>query len=103
MSSSIVLLIVGVVVALAGIAIFVVSALTAQRAHAKADAEAQRITLEAQNREKELLLHAKDEALKARQSIEAEHRERRRELSELERRLQKKEESVDRRADQLER
>jgi ribonucrease Y len=103
MSGSIILLTVGILAALAGVVIFVAAAMTAQRARVKAEAEAQRITLEAQNREKELLLHAKDEALKASQLAEAEHRERRRELSELERRLQKKEETVDRRAEQLER
>jgi ribonucrease Y len=103
MSGSTILFIIGILAALAGIAIFIAAAATAQRARARADIEAQRITLEAQNREKELLLHAKDEALKARQAVETEHRERRRELSELERRLQKKEEAVDRRAEQLER
>ncbi len=103
MIGSSILIGIGVLAAVIGIAIFVAAALSAQRAQSRAAAEAQRITLEAQNREKELLLHAKDEALKARQTVEVEHRDRRRELSELERRLQKKEESVDRRAEQLER
>ncbi len=98
-----ILLIVGILAALVGAAIFFVGTLAAQRTRARAETEAQRITLESQTREKELLLHAKDDALKARQSIEAEHRDRRRELTELERRVQKKEESVDRRGEQLER
>ncbi|MCL4544820.1 MAG: ribonuclease Y [Chloroflexi bacterium] len=103
MSGGIALVIVGVVLTIVGVGLVTWSYVFSRRLGQHAQDEAQRITLEAEKREKELLLEAKDEALKTRQALEVEYRDRRRELSEMERRLQRKEEGVDRRSEQLDR
>jgi ribonuclease Y len=64
---------------------------------------AERVLLEAEAKQKEILLVAKDEALALRAEGEAENRERRAEGQRQDRRLQQKEESLDRRSESLER
>jgi ribonuclease Y len=64
--------------------------------------EANRIRLEAENRQKELILEAKDEALRVRTALEAENRERRAEVQQSARNVQKKEEAVERSREQIE-
>jgi ribonuclease Y len=58
--------------------------------------------VEAEARQKDILLAAKDEALRIRTEAEAESRERRAEVQRQERRLQQKEEQLDSKLDQLE-
>jgi ribonuclease Y len=67
------------------------------------NAEAERITQEAEARKRELLLEARDEALKIRSEAEQEVKQRRNELNQSEKRLTQKEESLDRRIEQQER
>jgi len=69
----------------------------------QASSEASRIRLEAENRQKELILEAKDEALRIKASIEYENRERRQDIQQSTRALQKKEEALDRSREQVER
>src|SRR5919198_35550 len=68
-----------------------------------ASATAQKLLLEAQAKEKEILLEAKDEAIRLRNAAEAENRERRADLQRQEKRLLQKEENLDRRSESLDR
>ena len=64
---------------------------------------AQKMMLEAQAKEKEILLEAKDQALKIRNTAEAENREQRADLQRQEKRVVQKEETLDRKTENLER
>src|SRR5919197_3781652 len=64
-----------------------------------ASATAQKLLLEAQKKEKEILLEAKDEAIRLRNATEAENRERRVELQRQEKRMLQKEEGLERRGE----
>jgi len=79
----------------------VYNALTSNRVR-QARAAADKILLEAQTKEKEILLGAKDEELRLRAAVEEEGKERRAEAQRLERRAQQKEESLDRKNEALE-
>jgi len=99
------LAIVAVLVALlvgAGIG-YVIYTILAQQRVRSAESTAQKLVLEAQAKEKEILLDAKDEALKIRNTAEAENKERRAEIQRQEKRVQQKEESLDRKSDNFER
>ncbi len=89
-----------VVGAVIGYAIY---AFLAQQRLRSAESTAQKLVLEAQAKEKEILLDAKDEALKIRDTAEAENKERRAEIARLETRVQKKEETLDRKNESIER
>ena len=65
--------------------------------------EAQKIIAEAEEETKSLLLEAREEALKTRSSVEADLKERRRELQGQEKRNHQREESLDRKIQDLER
>jgi ribonuclease Y len=67
------------------------------------ETQVEKLIAEATAKRNELLLEAKDEALKIRQSAENEHRERRAELQRQERRIQQKDENLDRRLETVER
>jgi ribonuclease Y len=73
----------------------------AKRAAATADAE--RIQLEAQTREKEILLEAKEESIRIRAQAEVEAKELRQEVLRLEQRVSQREENLDRKQDALDR
>ena len=68
-----------------------------------AEATSQKMVLEAQAKEKEILLEAKDEALRLRTVAEAENRERRADLQRQEKRMLQKEENLDNKAENVER
>src|SRR5688572_33456030 len=65
--------------------------------------QAEKLLAEAAARQKDLLLEAKDETLRLRNTAEAEVRERRSEVQRQERRLEQKEQTIDRRLDEVER
>jgi ribonuclease Y len=67
------------------------------------ESRAEKVLLEAEAKQKEILLVAKDEAMALRSEAEAEGRERRADAQRQERRIQQKEESLDRRSESLER
>jgi ribonuclease Y len=67
------------------------------------ESRAEKVLLEAEAKQKEILLVAKDEAMALRTEAEAESRERRADAQRQERRIQQKEESLDRRSESLER
>ena len=67
------------------------------------ESRAEKVLLEAEAKQKEILLVAKDEAMALRAEVEAESRERRADAQRQERRIQQKEESLDRRSESLER
>ncbi len=92
-----VVLVVGVGVGYA-IALF----LAQQRMRSSANM-AQKMMLEAQAKEKEILLEAKDQALTIRNAAEAENREQRADLQRQEKRVIGKEETLDRKTENLER
>ena len=80
----------------------------AQRKVSHAEAEADKILKKAQEkledagkREKEIVITAKEEASKIRERVEKEEQQRRLELSELEKRLRQKDETLDKRATEL--
>lgn len=70
---------------------------------AAVEAEARRILLDAETRQKEALLEAKEEAIRLRTQAEVEIRERTAELQKQERRIAQKEENLERRAEAFER
>jgi len=74
----------------------------ASRQAREAEERIQRMQVEAEARQKDILLAAKDEALRIRAEAEAESRERRAEAQRQERRLQQKEEHLDAKLEQLE-
>jgi ribonuclease Y len=101
-------LIIGLVIgaAGAGAALAVVSKsrrFTARGEVEAAQADAVRITAEAETRQKELLLEAKEEAIRLRGQAEIELTERRAEVARQERRLAQKDENLDRKSDTFER
>jgi len=98
-------IIVAIVVALiVGAAIgYAIYAILAQQRVRSAEGTAQKLVLEAQAKEKEILLDAKDEALKMRNTAEAENKERRKEIDRQEKRVLQKEESLDRKSETYER
>ena len=67
------------------------------------ESRAEKVLLEAEAKQKEILLVAKDEAMALRSEAEAEGRERRADAQRQERRIQQKEESLERRSESLER
>jgi len=67
-----------------------------------AEAATRELLAEAGAKEKEILLQAKDEAIQIRTAAEADNRERRAEVQRQEKRLQQKEETLDRKLEQLE-
>jgi ribonucrease Y len=69
----------------------------------EAEEKANRILVEAESQQKELLLKAKEETLEMRNALEAEIRERRGEITRTEQRLTQREESLDRKIDSLDR
>ena len=69
----------------------------------QAEEQASRLIIEAESRQKELLLEAKEENLRLRNTLENEIRERRTEVQRIEQRLTQKEENLDRKTDALER
>ncbi len=83
------------------IAIVGYTALTGNRIR-RAQANAQKILLEAQTKEKEILLAAKDEELRLRAAAEAENKEHRADLQRQERRVLQKEETLERKTEALE-
>src|ERR671938_1904432 len=88
------------------VGVLIVCALYMLVAHQRirsAGATAQKLLLEAQAKEKEILLEAKDEAIRLRNAVEAENRERRADLQRQEKRMLQKEENLDRRSESLER
>ncbi len=94
---AVVALVVGV-----GIGYVVYQTLARQRVRS-AETTAQKLVLEAQAKEKEILLDAKDEALRIRNTAEAENKERRSDLQRQEKRALQKEENLDRKSDAVER
>lgn len=69
---------------------------------AATEAQATRLLLEAEARQKDVLLEAREEAIRLRTQAEAEIRERNSELQRQERRIAQKEENLDRKADAFE-
>jgi ribonuclease Y len=65
--------------------------------------QAEKLLAETAARQKDLLLEAKDETLRLRNTAETEVRERRSEVQRQERRLEQKEQNIDRRLDEVER
>lgn len=97
-------IVIGIVVALMGVMIagIVVRGNLEKKIH-QASSEASRIRLEAENRQKELILEAKDESLRMKAALEAENRERRADIQQSMRSMQKKEESLEKGREQVER
>ncbi len=94
--------VVAIVCVLLGLVIgYFLYTVVAQQRVRSAEATAQKLVLEAQTKEKEILLEAKDEALKLRNAAEAENRERRSELQRQEKRMVQKEENLDRKERQV--
>jgi ribonuclease Y len=101
-------------VGLGGLAVYFYTQLqTARRQHIQAETEAverlgrakeeaERILEDARTQQKELILEAKDEQIRLRTALETEHREQRIEIARLESRVRQKEESLDRKIEQLE-
>jgi len=73
-----------------------------QRRIAASERSAARILNEAERRQKEILLEAKEESIRFRQQAEGELKERRKEVQRLERRINQKEENLDRKLESLE-
>ncbi len=97
-------IIVVIVALIVGAAIgYAIYAILAQQRVRSAEGTAQKLVLEAQAKEKEILLDAKDEALKMRNTAEAENKERRKEIDRQEKRVLQKEESLDRKSETYER
>jgi len=97
-------IIVVIVALIVGAAIgYAIYAILAQQRVRSAEGTAQKLVLEAQAKEKEILLDAKDEALKMRNTTEAENKERRKEIDRQEKRVLQKEESLDRKSETYER
>lgn len=101
--------ILGVVIgAIVGLAIGALLGYAVRRSNVKdqeqaAQAEAQRLLVEAQAKEKEVLLAAKEEAIQIRAQAEDESKTRRDEVLRLEQRVANREESLDRKLDSVER
>ena len=98
------LVVVGLIVGAAigyGVAYFSRKQTSTQQAQ-EAEERIQRMQVEAEARQKDILLAAKDEALRIRSEAEAEGRERRLEQQRQERRLQQKEEQLDAKLEQFE-
>ncbi len=100
------ILVVGLVALVAGLVGFAVAlflrrsfALSSEQA---ARANAERLLAEARGKQKEIILEAKDEALRVAKTAEAENRERRAELQRYETRLDKKDEQLDTKIEQVE-
>lgn len=68
----------------------------------RAKEEAERLVEDARTKQKELILEARDEQIRLRTALEMEHREQRAEIARLESRVRQKEESMDRKIEQLE-
>jgi ribonuclease Y len=99
----IVVLIVAVLAAVAGIAIgFVIRRVMADSAVKHAEQYAERLVAEARAKQKEIILEGKDEALHLRRASEEEAREQRANLQRSERRLLDREEALDRKVAVLE-
>ncbi len=97
-------IIVVIVALIVGAAIgYAIYAILAQQRVRSAQGTAQKLVLEAQAKEKEILLDAKDEALKMRNTAEAENKERRKEIDRQEKRVLQKEENLDRKSETYER
>src|SRR5712692_8121654 len=100
-------IIVAAIVIIVGASTFSVGYLWRERKYrhrVKAAGEsADRLLDDAKSRQRELLLEARDEALKIKSAAELENRDRRAELHRQERRLQQKEEMLDRRLETLDR
>ena len=97
-----------VIVGLAGLLVGVAIGFTVRRRQdatslQEAEEKANRILVEAESTQKELLLKAKEESLEMRNALEAEIRDRRAEITRTEQRLSQREESLDRKSDSLER
>lgn len=88
-----------------GVAVFATyikpNQLRAKAMLAEVDERGKQLERENEARRKEVLLEAKEEAFKIRSEIEKENREKRAEIQRFERRLTQKEESLDRRLDNL--
>jgi ribonuclease Y len=101
--------ILGVVIgAIVGLAIGALLGYAIRRSNVKdqeqaAQAEAQRLLVEAQAKEKEVLLTAKEEAIQIRAQAEEESKSRRDEVLRLEQRVANREESLDRKLDSIDR
>src|SRR5690242_19763548 len=101
-------------VGLGGLAVYFYTQLqAARRQHIQAESdaadrlvrakeEAERILDDARAQQKGLILEAKDEQIRLRTALETEHREQRIEIARLESRVRQKEESLDRKIEQLE-
>ncbi len=82
---------------------YTLSVFLARQRVRSAETTAQKMILEAQAKEKEILLDAKDAALKVRNDAESDAREQRADVQRLEKRVQQKEESLDRKNEAVER
>ena len=94
------------VIVVGAIAFFVGSKVNDKRIRSEvkeADLSAEKVLEESRTRQRELLLEAKDEALKIRTAAEAELRDRRADSHRQERRIQQKEEALERRTETFER
>jgi ribonuclease Y len=87
---------------LGGVAGYFARQIIANRQIRSAQKEAHRLLDEATTKHKELLLEAKEEAIKVRSAAEAENKERRFELQRVEKRLNQKEEAIERKLSSLE-
>ena len=92
-----VLLAVAALAALAGTLLFYVKPQRErlEKHLAELDAEREKIRLQSETRQKELLLEAREEALRLRHEMEQENKDKRAELQRVERKLAQKEESLD--------
>jgi ribonucrease Y len=96
-------LIIGVLLGGVALAVYFRSKPSAKDHAAAAEAEAQRILIEAETKQKELLLEAKEEAIRLKAQADAEIKERRAEVTRQERRLSQRDENLDRKAEAFER
>ncbi len=97
-------IVIPLVVLVAGVGVgYAVALFLAQQRMRSSASMAQKMMLEAQAKEKEILLEAKDQALKIRNTAEAENREQRADLQRQEKRVIGKEETLDRKTETLER
>lgn len=98
---------IAIVVGLAGLLVGAAAGYLLRRANnatslREAEEKANRILVEAESQQKEMLLRAKEETLQMRNELENELRERRADAARIEQRLEQKEENLDRKADNLE-
>jgi len=97
-------IVIPLVVLVVGVGVgYAVALFLAQQRMRSSASMAQKMMLEAQAKEKEILLEAKDQALKIRNTAEAENREQRADLQRQEKRVIGKEETLDRKTENLER